>query len=129
MREAQPAPSPAQPRPPLSAERDQASSPPAPAEPGEGVRPPPQHRHEGPEEDDVVEPDRPPAEADQRLELGDRLGQRREAEQHREAQEHETPQTGPRTQDDDEDDRDPLHPRRDRPDQARENRPAEDGSP
>ena len=94
-----PARTPPRPRPPLGPERRRAGRATSRSEPAERLGLPPQHRHERPQEDDVVEPDRAPPEADERLQLGDRPRQGREAEQHRDREEQQAPQPGPRRQD------------------------------
>ena len=89
---------------------------------GSGSRPQP--GHEGPQEDEVVEPDRPRPEAEQRLELDDRQRQRREAEQRRRGSQTRPQPPGPRREDQPERRRHPLHPRRERPEQPGRRRPA-----
>src|SRR5215210_538220 len=122
MWQPEPAAEPPRPRSPFRADRRRDRSPPARPEPRERIGPPPKDRHERPQEDDVVEPDRTSAEADQRLELSDRLGQRRQAEQDGESEEDEAPQPRPRLKDEEEDDGQPLHPARDRPEEPGEDR-------
>ncbi len=93
--------------------------PPREAEPLERIGPPPEHGHDRPEEDEVVEPERPRPEPEQRLELEDRQRQRRQAEERRRGEEDEAPQPGARGENRQQDERRPLHPGGDRPEQTR----------
>src|SRR4051812_3402170 len=99
MRQAKPGPRSARPRASLAAPVLDALPPVGPAQPVERLGPAPQDRHQRPEEDRVVEPQRTPSEPDERLELGDRPGQGREAQRDRPDEERETPQPAPRRQD------------------------------
>src|SRR4051794_12161674 len=98
MRQAEPRPRSARPRAPLAAPILEALSPVGAAQPVERLGPTPQDRHQRPQEDRVVEPQRTPSEPDERLELRDRPRQRREAQRDRSDEEREAPQPAARRQ-------------------------------
>jgi MFS family permease len=129
VRQTDPRPGTPDPRAAFGSEGVESRPPPAGMEPVERRGSPPQVRHERPQEHDVVEPERTPPEPEQRLELGDRAGQGRDAQEDRHDQEQQAPQPGAGRQDEQEYDRHPLHPARDRPERAGEERAAEQGAP
>ena len=84
-----------------------------------GSLPAPQPRDERPQQDEVVEPDRPAPEPEQRLELRRSSAAASRGSGATDAAEpDEAPGTGPRREDEQETARDPLHPGRERPQQA-----------